>query len=68
MNHALKDQMLQLWRETVAQCRKTVDFSRETGFRICLNGIDITDAELAITETRIEHLEKLITALQAEDT
>ena len=67
MDQAPKDRLLALWRETIAQCRRTLDFWYETDFRVCVNGIDITDAERAMTELRIAHLEKLIAAVKAEE-
>lgn len=62
-----KCQMLDLWRETIAQCRRTLDFLAETDFRVCVNQIDITDAERAHTEARIHHLEALIQAVESDD-
>lgn len=66
MNDAPKAQMLRLWRETLRQCRETLNAWRETDFRVRVNGIDITDAERAATEARIEHLQKLIAAVEAD--
>ena len=62
-----KSRMLDLWRETIAQCRRTLDFLAETDFHVCVNQIDITDAERAHTEARIHHLEALIHAVESDD-
>ena len=67
MDEGPRDRMLTLWRETIAQCRRTLDFWYETDFRVCVNGIDITHAERAMTKSRIAHLEKLIAAVEAEE-
>lgn len=66
MDQNPRERMLALWRETIDQCRRTLDFWYETDFRVCVNGIDITDAERAITLSRIAHLEKLIAVVESE--
>lgn len=59
--------MIALWRSMADQCRETLAIWKENDFRVCVKGIDITDAERAFTEARIAHLEKLIAAVESED-
>lgn len=61
-----RDELLRLFRRTLAQCRETQDFWRENNFRLTVGGIDITEAERAASDQRIEHLENLIAAMERE--
>lgn len=66
MDNDVRDQMLDLWRGMADQCRQTLAIWQHNDFRLCVNGIDITEAERAASESRIAHLEKLIAAVEAE--
>ena len=61
-----RDELLHLFKRTLAQCRETQDFWRENDFRLTVGGIDITEAERAASDLRIEHLETLIVAMERE--
>lgn len=60
------DHLLQLLRETLAQCQRVRDVWRENEFRLIVAGLDITDAECAAFETRISHLKNLIAAIEKD--
>ena len=61
-----RDELLRLFKRTLTQCRETQDFWRENAFRLTVGGIDITEAERAASDRRIEHLENLIAAIERE--
>ncbi|MBB5745177.1 hypothetical protein [Brevundimonas variabilis] len=66
MEKTLQSELIALWRSSIEQCQRTLDFLDATGLRIAVCSIDITDAERSAAKDRIEHLEKLIDALRAE--
>lgn len=61
-----RDELLHLFKRTLAQCRETQYFWRENNFRLTVGGIDITEAERAASDQRIAHLEALIAAMERE--
>lgn len=67
MEPSPREQLLGLFRQTLAQCLDTQDFWRGHDFRLHVGGMDITEAERAASEERIKHLENLITAMEREN-
>ena len=61
-----RDELLHLFKRTLAQCRETQDFWLDNDFRLTVGGIDITEAERAAADQRIEHLENLIAAMERD--
>lgn len=59
-------ELLRLFKRTLMQCRETQDFWLDNDFRLTVGGIDITEAERAAADQRIEHLENLIAAMERE--
>lgn len=64
MERAARDELLRLFKKTLAQCRETQRFWRDNDFRLTVGGIDITEAERAASDGRIEHLQNLIKAIE----
>ena len=64
MERAARDELLRLFKQTLAQCRETQRFWRDNDFRLTVGGIDITEAERAASDGRIEHLQNLIKAIE----
>lgn len=61
-----KSEMLTRWRSMAQQCQETLDVWETNGFRVVVNGIDISDAERAATVARIAHLHAVIAAVEAQ--
>jgi len=55
-----------LFERTLNQCRETQDFWLDNDFRLSIGGIDITEAERAAADQRLEHLENLISAMERD--
>ena len=64
MEQGGQEELLRLFRRTLAQCRETQEFWRDNDFCLTVGGIDITEAERAASDQRIEHLENLIAAME----
>lgn len=64
MQPRIEDQLISHWRGIREQTRAVLELWRSKNFRLRINGIDITDAEIAAAEARIKHITTLITALE----
>lgn len=67
MEPSPREELLRLFRQTLAQCRDTQNFWRGHDFRLHVGGMDITEAERAASEERIKHLENLIATMEREN-
>ena len=56
MSDPVRQEMLARWRAIADRCRETLAVWRRSNFRVIVNGIDITDAEMAATEARMARL------------
>lgn len=64
MDETVESELVARWRDIMERNREVLQIWRASDFRLRVNGIDITQAEISAAEARIEHIQKLICSLE----
>ena len=62
--HPIEHELIERWKDIEARNRDVLNIWQGSDYRLCIAGIDITEAEIAAAQARIAQLDVMIAALE----